>query len=277
MSVNNFAPKQHIPGYAGHVPQNNQTYGITYGKATASVLSPIRSPSPFTYEYQNGDSQREVTQSPGTIPGPGFTAFIGKEKVCQGSEVDLSLYYKSLAVAEAEMKARAAELGIPVQQKKKTRNVSSIEMGDNYFWAGKHMFQTSNQETYPDVEKARRQALPIVRVNYGSVERDAAVEAAKMIQFKSHGQFSDMQKAFLEYDKDRSGTLDRDEMGKILQRFHIGDGHEGVVQALIDMCDKDGDGIINYDEFAKVLGSHMRSDVPDASPNKQTPSPSRVQ
>ncbi len=26
------------------------------------------------------------------------------------------------------------------------------------------------------------------------------------------------------------GTLDRDEMGKILQRFHIGDGHEGVVQ-----------------------------------------------
>ena len=111
MSVNKFAPKAHIPGYAGHVPQNNQTYGITYGKATASVLSPIRSPSPFTYEYQNGDSQREllhaasrrcgmlpsavllqVTQSPGSIPGPGFTAFIGKETVKQGSEVDLSLY-----------------------------------------------------------------------------------------------------------------------------------------------------------------------------------------
>ena len=38
------------------------------------------------------------------------------------------------------------------------------------------------QETYPDVEKARRLAMPATRVSYGSVERDAALEAAKMIQ-----------------------------------------------------------------------------------------------
>jgi hypothetical protein len=44
------------------------------------------------------------------------------------------------------------------------------------------MFVTSNQEAYPDLEKARRQAMPHTRVEYDQVDRDAAVEAAKMIQ-----------------------------------------------------------------------------------------------
>ena len=100
------------------------------------------------------------------------------------------------------------------------------------------------QEAYPDVEKARRQAMPHVRLDYSEVERDAAKEVAKMIQvalrhtvafsnravvpnilarwitvsivqFKSHGQFADMHKAFLDYDKDRSNTLDREELGQV--------------------------------------------------------------
>ena len=81
-----------------------------------------------------------------------------------------------------------------------------------------------------------------------------------MIQFKSHGQFADMQKAFLEYDKDRSGTLDREELAQICHRFHLGNGDEAVIQALIDVVDKNGDGVIEYDEFANALGSHMRSE-----------------
>ncbi len=51
-----------------------------------------------------------------------------------------------------------------------------------------------------------------------------------MIALKSHGQFADMHKAFLEYDKDRSGTLDRDELAQICYRFHIGDGDPKVIQ-----------------------------------------------
>jgi hypothetical protein len=72
--------------------------------------------------------------------------------------------------------------------------------------------------------------MPYIRVAYSAVEKDAAEEARKMIALKSHGQFADMHKAFLEYDKDRSGTLDRDELAQICYRFHIGDGDPKVIQ-----------------------------------------------
>ena len=56
---------------------------------------------------------------------------------------------KSLGVQETEMRVKAAKMGVPVQQKKKTRNVSNVPMGDNYYWGGRHMFQTSNQARIP--------------------------------------------------------------------------------------------------------------------------------
>jgi len=274
MSTGKNAPQWHVPGYSGHVPAYVNTYGITYAKATSSALTPIRSPSPCMHEWKQGVSVREVTQSPGTLPGPGYQGFIkNKETVIQGTSVDLSAYYKSLGVQETEMRVKAAKMGVPVQQKKKTRNVSNVPMGDNYYWGGRHMFQTSNQEAYPDLEKARRAAMPIERVNYTQVEADAAKEIANMIQFKSHGQFADMQKAFLEYDKDRSGTLDRDELAQICRRFHLGNGDEGVIQALIDLVDQDGDGVIEYEEFAAALGSHMRSEEFHDTPGHHVAAP----
>jgi len=258
MSNGKYAPRQHIPGYTGHVPQAQHTYGITFGRASQSALTPIRSPTPFTYAYGDQARTRTVTATPGSLPGPGFSAFLGKENVQQGTVVDLPTYYKSLAVQEAEMKTVAAKSGLPMQAKKKTRNVSNVEMGDRFFWSGKHMFQTSNQEAYPDIAKIKRQSMPYIRVAYSAVEKDAAEEARKMIALKSHGQFADMHKAFLEYDKDRSGTLDRDELAQICYRFHIGDGDPKVIQALIDAVDVDGSGEVDYDEFAGYLGSHMR-------------------
>ena len=89
------------------------------------------------------------------------------------------------------------------------------------------------QEAYPDIAKIKRQAMPNVRVAYSDVEMDAAEEARKMIAVKSHGQFADMHKAFLEYDKDRSGTLDREELAQICHRFHIGDGDPKVIQVTL--------------------------------------------
>jgi DNA-directed RNA polymerase specialized sigma54-like protein len=199
------------------------------------------------------------------VPGCGFGYYAEKESTTQGTRVDLVAYYKSLATQEQELKNKAAAMGVPVQKKKTTRNTSNVAMGDPYFFAGRHMFETSNQASYPDLEKKRRAAMPIQRVDYGAVEVDAAKEIANMIMFKSHGQFSDMQKAFLEYDKDRSGTLDRDELAQICHRFHLGNGDERVIQALIDLVDSDGSGVISYDEFANKLGSHMRSDEFEAT------------
>jgi hypothetical protein len=242
------------------------SFGVTFSRATSSALAPIRCPTPVSHTWKQGLSVREVTQSPGTLPGPGFEGFIkNKENVIQGTRVDLKAYYGSLMTDEQKLRTQAAQLGVPVQQKKRTRNVSNVAMGDNFYWAGRHMFQTTNQEAYPDIAKARKQALPITRVQYTAVEQDAAKELANMIQFKSDGQFADMQKAFLEYDKDRSGTLDRDELAQICRRFNLGNGDERVVQALIDLVDKDGSGIIDYEEFAHGLGSHIRSESQDPS------------
>lgn len=267
MSRGKDAPKWHVPGYCGHVPQYMGSYGITYARATESALAPIRSPTPLGQQWAQGTvSVREVTQTPGTLPGPGFNGFIkDKENITQGSVVDLRAYYDSLLAQEREMKAKSARIGVPVQQKKKTRNDSNVSIGDPLYWVGRHMFLTSNQEAYPDLEKQRRAAMPIERVNYSAIEIDAAKEIANMIQFKSHGQFQDMQKAFLDYDKDRSGTLDRDELAQICRRFHIGDGNDAVIQALIDLVDTDGSGVITFDEFGAMLGSHLRSEEFQAS------------
>ena len=97
MSNGKYAPRQHIPGYTGHVPQAQHTYGtpgaaraqtsracpmiaaplnpfdmghqgrpcdagITFGRASQSALTPIRSPTPFTYAY--GDQARTRTVLP---------------------------------------------------------------------------------------------------------------------------------------------------------------------------------------------------------------------
>ena len=39
---------------------------------------------------------------------------------------------------------------------------------------------------------------------------------------------------------------------QICRKFHIGDGDDRVIQALIDLVDKDGNGIINYDEVCSA-------------------------
>lgn len=271
MSVGKNAPQWHLPGYSGHVPRYAESFGVTYARATSAVLEPVRNPSPCVYQWQEGSgtaaTTRSVTQSPGFLPGPGYNGVLhtvaGQPQVTvtQGSKTNLKAYYDSLAREEAAAHAKAAALGVPVQEKKKTRNNSNVSMGDQFYWTGKHMFQTSFQEAFPDIAKANKQAAgPGPRVNYTAVEKDAAKEIANMIQFKSHGQFADMQKAFLEYDKDRSGTLDREELAQICHRFHLGNGDEAVIQALIDVVDKNGDGVIEYDEFANALGSHMRSE-----------------
>ena len=51
----------------------------------------------------------------------------------------------SLLAQEREMKAKSARIGVPVQQKKKTRNDSNVSIGDPLYWVGRHMFLTSNQ------------------------------------------------------------------------------------------------------------------------------------
>ena len=86
-----MSTEQHVPGYTGFVPQIQNVFGTTYGKATNVSLLPVRYPSPKRFEYKNNETMREVSQMTG-IPGPGFTGFLNGPEVLQGSEVDLPTY-----------------------------------------------------------------------------------------------------------------------------------------------------------------------------------------
>jgi len=68
-------------------------------------------------------------------------------------------------------------------------------------------------------------------------------------------------------DADGSGTLTRDEIKKMLIDFQLlkhtnyysgvtlGDLSMAVIDTLLDFCDDSGDGVLQYNEFIKVLAS----------------------
>ena len=59
--------------------------------------------------------------------------------------------------------------------------------------------------------------------------------------------------AFKFIDADRTGYLERDEIKRLLLEFNIVDIKDDAIETLIDFADFDGDGEINYAEFARVL------------------------
>lgn len=85
----------------------------------------------------------------------------------------------------------------------------------------------------------------------------------KQAQDAINAKFSNMRKAFQDIDLDRSGTLDARELWHAFDRFNL-PLDRARFQALIDSCDKDGDGGISYDEFVDVLAVRIQ-DARDAS------------
>ena len=65
--------------------------------------------------------------------------------------------------------------------------------------------------------------------------------------------YSRITDAFKFIDSDRTGTLDRPEVLRLLTEFNIPDISHATIETLIDFADYDGDGEINYAEFARVL------------------------
>jgi len=61
--------------------------------------------------------------------------------------------------------------------------------------------------------------------------------------------------AFGILDMDGSGSIEREELKKVLQTFSNAGEHidDEELDALIKECDVDGDGQISFDEFAKVM------------------------
>ena len=65
--------------------------------------------------------------------------------------------------------------------------------------------------------------------------------------------YSRITDAFKFIDADRTGYLERAEVKRLLVEFNVPDIKDEAIETLIDFADYDGDGVINYAEFARVL------------------------
>ena len=85
------------------------------------------------------------------------------------------------------------------------------------------------------------------------VTKEQVNEAAKAFKDELEEKYTRLTDAFKFIDADRTGTLDRAEVKRLLVEFNIPDISEATIETLIDFADFDGDGEINYAEFARVL------------------------
>ena len=74
----------------------------------------------------------------------------------------------------------------------------------------------------------------------------------KILQEKMTTRFGELRRAFRTLDEDASGSLDRDEFKNVLVMFNLGIPPP-IIEKIIDLADYDGDGTINYAEFARIV------------------------
>ena len=87
--------------------------------------------------------------------------------------------------------------------------------------------------------------------NFSPPKVDQA-DAVQQMRNNIERNFKTMQDAFLALDKDRSGAIDREEMKHAVARWNL-PLPGPTVDALMDACDADGSGGVDYREFINVL------------------------
>jgi len=74
----------------------------------------------------------------------------------------------------------------------------------------------------------------------------------KIMQEKMTTRFAELRRAFRTLDEDASGSLEREEFKQVLVMFNLGIPDK-VMDKMIDLADFDGDGTINFAEFARIF------------------------
>mmetsp|Transcript_29479 Transcript_29479/g.74061 ORF Transcript_29479/g.74061 Transcript_29479/m.74061 type:complete len:320 (+) Transcript_29479:195-1154(+) len=141
--------RDQLPGYTGHVHKLRQTFGTTYSNASRVALQcPPDSPEPMS-QWDQARGTRVMTASGYNLPGSGFTALAipnettkGDRVYVQGSSVDLGGYYRTLEANNYDQVL--IKSGSPKKAK------SHLVMGDNFYYSGQHVWETTYQETFKE-------------------------------------------------------------------------------------------------------------------------------
>ena len=70
---------------------------------------------------------------------------------------------------------------------------------------------------------------------------------------KVYTKYRHFRDAFIGVDRDRSGVIEREELRRALVRLGVcteSESESRTVDALFELCDHDGNGLVSYDEFA---------------------------
>lgn len=265
-------PREHVPGYTGFTPRMGGMFGLTFGKSTELALEAHRTPreGPATtcglnIEYKIDNKVREIPQLVG-LPGPGFTAMVDKAtpRILQGTTVDLATYYRILTHEREKVKEFCHATGKPITMKNRVRNTSNIEFGDKYYWAGNHMFETTNRESFKDEHRAdfnhsasvdpgtvetRRRIYEHARATVGPNRIRALEEQLRMkLMQKTATGGKELHRAFKQFDRDGSGHIDSNEFAQVMHWFGVSASPQDSI-ALFGTYDTGADGSINYHEF----------------------------
>lgn len=114
------------------------------------------------------------------------------------------------------------------------------------------MNKGANAKNFADLKAppAKRVGGPTLRAGVSPKEVQYAQQTLQEQLLEKYSRITD---AFKFIDSDRTGHLERAEVKRLLVEFNVPDIKDQAIEALIDFADYDGDGVINYAEFARVL------------------------
>ncbi|XP_072009751.1 EF-hand domain-containing family member B isoform X1 [Engystomops pustulosus] len=95
-------------------------------------------------------------------------------------------------------------------------------------------------------------------------EKQMAILATVQQQLKkaNHRNFTSLQQAFRHYDKNGDGKIDKDDLKKACDQFGL-NLDPVILDSLIQHCDVDKDGLINFIEFANFLNWKDKMSIGD--------------
>ncbi|KOO26278.1 hypothetical protein Ctob_006467 [Chrysochromulina tobinii] len=80
----------------------------------------------------------------------------------------------------------------------------------------------------------------------------------KEMKRESHGALRNrLRPVFDEFDKDKSGSINKKEMKKVLKKAKLANMTDEKIKALIKEADGDGSGDIDFDEFVECVANQM--------------------